>query len=92
MEMTDDEMFLGRIAAARDSVLCRHMEPLYRSLSREDIYTLWEQREGAALLNNEALLVRRIIREMDDLGRAPTALRIPPSAPVDWWSAPRDRK
>lgn len=92
MGQTDDEKFVGRVVAARDAALCRHMSPFYRSLSREEIRTLWEQRESVPLANNEALLVRSIIREMDGLGQAPTAPRMPPSAPVDWWSAPRDQE
>lgn len=91
MGKTEDERFMERVAAVRDDVLCCHMEAFYRSLSREEIYTLWERRGAASLMNNEALLVRDIIRATDGLGRAPPTVRMPPSAPVDWWSAPRDQ-
>lgn len=91
MGKTEDEKLMERVAAARDGVLCRYMEEFYRSLSREEIYTLWERREAASLMNDEALLVREIIRTIDGLGQSPPPARMPPDAPVDWWSAPRDQ-
>ena len=70
------------------------MEPYYRSLGREDLYTLHTRGKEIPLSDDEQALVIELIRQMDGLGKPvewPQSVKDRAAdGTVEWWSKPRD--